>query len=154
MLYWIEPVTDRTQNDVNRVKELKAKGWDNMTSDEQEEWVHGLKGSMNYSDFMRVRNNILLLSDVLGLGIELEEPPNFVAIDYVKRIREYVDTIRNAYVTHFDTPVTPNNPINTYDKWNKLEYIMQDVYEILTGNFFHYCGDGLYMGAEGIGLID
>lgn len=34
-------ITDRTQQDVDRLKELDAIGWENMTYFEQQEWMHG-----------------------------------------------------------------------------------------------------------------
>ena len=47
-------VTDRTQADVERVKALAAKGFAAMTSDEQAEWLAGMKGAYNASDLNRV----------------------------------------------------------------------------------------------------
>ena len=40
-------VTDRTQADVERVRELAAKGFAAMTADEQAEWLAGMKGTYN-----------------------------------------------------------------------------------------------------------
>ena len=38
-------VTDRTQADVERVQALAEKGFAAMTSDEQAEWLAGMKGA-------------------------------------------------------------------------------------------------------------
>ena len=47
-------ITDRTQADVDRWAELKAKGWLGMSTAEQSEWSAGMKGAYNASDFNRV----------------------------------------------------------------------------------------------------
>lgn len=46
-------ITDRTEADVIRVRELNAKGWDGMTETERKEWPT-LKGSYKASDLNRV----------------------------------------------------------------------------------------------------
>ena len=57
MLIWMQPVTDRSQNDANRVLELLKKGWDNFNMDEKTEWLSGMKGALNLSDMQRIQNN-------------------------------------------------------------------------------------------------
>ena len=47
-------VTDRTQADVERVRELAAKGFAAMTAAEQAEWLTGMKGAYNAADLNRV----------------------------------------------------------------------------------------------------
>lgn len=47
-------ITDRTQADVDFVKQLAAKGWAAMTAEERAAWNGGLKGAYNASDLNRV----------------------------------------------------------------------------------------------------
>ena len=47
-------ITDRTQADVDRVRQLAQKVFGNMTADEKTKWLNGLKGSSNASDLNRV----------------------------------------------------------------------------------------------------
>ena len=49
-----ELITDRTQADVNRVRELALKGWANLTEGEKAEWNAGMKGAYNATDLNRV----------------------------------------------------------------------------------------------------
>lgn len=57
-------ITDRTEADVLRWKELKAKGYDNMTDAEKAEWVH-CKGAYNNSDLNRVEAAVQMISGKL-----------------------------------------------------------------------------------------
>lgn len=51
-------IYDRTQEDVDRVKELKSRillnGWNTLTSAEKSEYLAGMKGAYNASDLNRV----------------------------------------------------------------------------------------------------
>ena len=47
-------ITDRTQEDVNRVDELVAKGYQSFTDEEKTEWATDMKGALNASDINRV----------------------------------------------------------------------------------------------------
>lgn len=51
-------ITDRTQADVSRVRQLAAKGYANMTDAEKTEWAKDLKGAYNASDLNRVGNAV------------------------------------------------------------------------------------------------
>ena len=51
-------ITDRTTQDVERVKALQAKAWQDMTEEEKVEWLSPLKGSYNYTDLNRVEEAV------------------------------------------------------------------------------------------------
>lgn len=51
-------ITNRTQFDVDRYAELKAKGWQNMSDAEKAEWSQPLKGCYNYTDMNRVESAV------------------------------------------------------------------------------------------------
>lgn len=152
MLLWIEAVTDRSQSDVYRVLELLKKGWKDFSDSEKQEWSAGMKGSLNTSDLTRIQNNIQLLSDVLELNLTVSEVPEFPTVSLFNEIRENTGKIRNAYCIHSTTPIVPNEPLNTFEKWNDIERILDDVYKILLNNFHYYCGTEIYAG-ESNGLL-
>ena len=47
-------ITDRTQEDADRVRALSEKGWEDMTSEEKNKWSVEMKGAYNASDLNRV----------------------------------------------------------------------------------------------------
>lgn len=146
VLLWKNAVTDRTQSDVERVLELLKKGWQSFTHEEKETWQKGLKGALNRADLERIQNNVQLLSDVLELDLVVEEIPEIPKVNFYNALAENVEAIRGAYCIHSDTPLTPQAPLNTYQKWNDIEKILMDVYEILLNNFSYYCGNEIYAG--------
>lgn len=146
ILPWKNAVTDRTQSDVERVLELLKKGWQSFTYEEKEAWRKGLKGALNRADLERIQNNVQLLSDVLELNLVVEDIPEIPKANFYNTLAVNVEAIRNAYCIHSDTPPTPQAPLNTYQKWNDIEKILLDVYEILLSNFSYYCGNEIYAG--------
>ena len=146
VLLWKNAVTDRTQSDVECVRELLKKGWQSFTEEEKETWQSGLKGALNRIDLERIQNNVQLLSDVLELDLVVEEVPEIPKENFYNIMVTNVEAIRKAYCIHVDTPLTPQTPLNTYQKWNDIEKILLDVYEILLTNFSYYCGSEIYTG--------
>ena len=64
MATWI---TDRTQADVDRVKELTAKArTGTWTEEEQQEWAAGMKGALSYTDYSRLENGMKELAEIVG----------------------------------------------------------------------------------------
>lgn len=159
---WIDPVTDRTQADVDRAKYLINKGYSNLTEDERTEWTAGLKGCLNASDLSRILNNIEFLRQVLELNI----PPTTQTVPYTPVTEWFtynvlwrVQLIRDAYSTYDTTPPTPGytgsgfTSINyTYKDINDVEQILKDVHDIIESNFYYLSIDNVTMGDE-VGLI-
>ena len=152
ILLWKNAVTDRTQSDVERVLELLRKGWQSFSHEEKETWQNGLKGALNRADLERIQNNVQLLSDVLELDLTVEAIPEIPKAPFYNTLAANVEAIRGAYCIHNDTPPTPSAPLNTFQKWNDIEKILLDVYEILLNNFSYYCGNEIYAG-DAIGLL-
>lgn len=144
---WIEPVTDRTQVDVSRAREIILLEWQNMTADQKEEYLAGLKGCMNRADFERIENDIQILIDVLELENEshVGAVPEFPTDAYFRDMETNVAAIREAYTVHADTPPVPARPYNTWQKYNDIEQILADVYEVLSAQFHYYAGE-IYAG--------
>lgn len=159
---WIDPIYDRSQADVDRIKELNRIGYHNMTADEKTEWLLDSKGALNTSDLTRIENNVQILSDVFELDLTTYDGniPEVPMTDYYANLRSNAQEIRDTGYIHADTPTVPSSPLNAYSKWNDIEKILYDVHKVLTDNFFHYAhtvpvsGEygGVYAG-ETIGLL-
>lgn len=150
-------VYDRTQKDVDRVKELNLKYLNGtITESEKEKWKQSLKGVLNLSDINRIENNMSVLAEYLSVSLVVKswrmgDIPRFG--DYA-RIRDGVDSLRGAWVVLPDTPDTPTQPLNTYQKWNDIEQILHDIYYAHKKyiDSFYYCGTEMFSG-EGIGML-
>ena len=152
--YWIEPVIDRTQEDVDHARELLKKTWEEMTVEQKEEYLTGLKGCLNRPDLERIENNIQILLDVLEIDSAsfVEAVPEFPTASYFVQMRKNVAAIREKNLIYTDTPVTPELPYNTWQKFNDIEKILVDVYENINAQIYYYSSDGLYIG-DTTGLI-
>lgn len=145
---WIQPIYDRTTADVTRALYLQEKGFSSMTTDEQNEWLSGLKGALNKSDLERIENDIQFLSDVedLGLITYCGNVPEQPKTSYFNNLRSNVQSIRNAFAMHTDTPSVPSAPLNSFSDWNDIEEILATAYETFNARVFYYAGTELYSG--------
>ena len=153
MSLWIEPVIDRTQEDVEEAQRILTAGWDALDEADRQKWNAGLKGALNRSDLERIESDIQVLSEKLYLGLKKNEiSSDFQTESYFSRLKENVDKTREMKIVHSDTPNVPELPFNTYEKINDIERILLDAYEILQLNFHHYAGEEIYAG-DTIGLL-
>lgn len=83
-------ITDRTQADLNRAKQLAAIGYANMTDAEKAEWDGNLKGAYNANDMNRVESAVLYLVGVL------KELP--------QELRDYAAELGVSFDRFFDVP--------------------------------------------------
>lgn len=140
-------ITDRTQADVDRVKELSAKGWAGMTAQEKVEWNAGLKGAYNYTDLNRVETAVAELA--ADLCLDLQTKTDWTAWDIPKesdmdRYLKNIKKIRSAGVGYSTTPAPPDSMQKLdYIKANNIEKVLVDVYE--TKDALFRCGE-LYCG--------
>ena len=150
-------VYDRTQDDVDKVKELNLKYLSGtITEEEKEEWSRPHKGALNLSDMNRIEGNISVLSEYLSIPLttkswSMGDIPR--AGDYL-RIRNNIDMLRGAWFVLSDTPNTPTQPLNTYQKWNDIERILHDLNHTYQKyiNSFYYCDTEVFAG-EGVGIL-
>lgn len=148
-----DPITDRTQEDVDAVNRLKNIPWEEMTEEEKAEWTNGMKGALNVADLERIENNIHLLSMVLDLGLITYEGniPHIPTLSYWQNLIDNTNAIRDAYSFYKSTPkITKGNP--NFETINNIEQIILDVYNILQSNFYYESIDEIHMG-EDIGLV-
>lgn len=136
-------VFDRTEDDVEYAKNLKNKGWNNLTENEKKEWMAGLKGCLNKSDLKRIENNIAVISPLLKIDLltyqgRIPEVPDET---YFKHLLSNIRILRNSGYARMDTPETPEYPPNTYEKINSIEKILYDIYSVYNSSFYHYCNE-------------
>jgi hypothetical protein len=143
-------VYDRTAEDVARVKELRMIGWQNLSDEQKQEWLGGLKGAFNLSDVKRNENNCFVLAQLLNVSLVTyrDNLPKHPDREYFENLRKNVQALRDVGYRFIETPEVPPQPINTYQKVNDLEKILHDVYEVYNSNFTYYAGEGLCAGDD------
>jgi hypothetical protein len=127
-------VTDRTQADVERVRELAAKGFAAMTAAEQAEWLAGMKGAYNASDLNRVGTalNYLAgrLASICGNSITWTAKTDWAVTDIpvasqAETYRRQIQDIRDALAYPAGTPDAPQLGRLTYTDANNIERILK-----------------------------
>ena len=113
------------------------------------------KGVLNADDINRIENNTGDIADKIAVPVTVKSWPvgGLPRVSDYKRIRDNVERIRQGYGIRADTPVTPEQPLNTYQKWNDIERILFDVNDLYdrTENARAYCGE-IFAG-EGVGIL-
>ncbi len=150
-------IYDRTQEDVDRVKELNGKYLDGtITEREKAEWHGHMKGALNAWDLRRIERNTELIGEYVAVLVTTNTEWDVCDLpresDY-KRIRDNVERIREFGDGMPFIPETPVQPLNTYQKWNDIEKILHDIFWLYIGNYNNraYCGE-ISCGEE-IGVI-
>lgn len=144
-------ITDRTQADVERVKALAAKGFAGMTTDEQAEWLAGMKGSYNASDLNRVGTALNYLADRLGTicgrSITWTAKTDWAVTDIATasqaaEYRQHIQDIRDALTYPAGTPDAPQLNRLTYTGANDIERILALCEELIDNitKAFRYTG--------------
>ena len=113
------------------------------------------KGVLNAEDINRIENNTETIADKIAIPVTVKSwsVGGLPRVSDYKRIRDNVERIRQGYGIRSDTPVTPEQPLNTYQKWNDIERILFDVNDLYdrTENARAYCGE-IFAG-EGVGIL-
>lgn len=149
-------ITDRTTEDLRRWEYLRDKGFENMTADEQAEWLAGnLKGSYHNADLNRVGAALNYLRDRLNEAGYITYPTDFVAktnwtitsIPTADELTYYLKCVYNVREAMAQFKTTPPAPTDTgalnIEEANNIEKILIDV-ETLINNMLAsrlYCGD-------------
>ena len=133
----LEFITDRTNADVEYVKELSAKYLaGTITEDELEEWSKNLKGALNLEDLKRNEFNLYCLSRMLDLGLTTKynasndsyNIPDLPRTTYFSELLANVTAVYNANERYETTPLVPSSPLNHFGKWNAIEQILHDAF--------------------------
>ena len=135
-------IMDRTQADVDRVKELNAKIQNNTISEEElVEWRNGLKGALNRSDLERIVNKCVYLSNVLGVNLPHSlTVSDFPNIQWFNALRGNINALLQALPQGLIQLTVPLQPLNTYKKWNTIEQILDEI-DGRYADAYQYCCD-------------
>ena len=135
-----EFVYNRTQNHVDRLKLLRAKGYENLTASERAEY-HGFAalGAYNASDLNRVESTVAELAPKFGLTLTTKTDwtykSQFVGNDEYRYLNN-VKSIRSAALAIDPTLVFPALPSSmskmTYEDANNIEKTLSIVYDLIT----------------------
>ena len=143
-------IIDRTQVDVDEAKALQQSILaGTATSSQIEQYKQDSKGTLNTSDLVPNWKNVHIVADMLGVtDIEEPERPEIPTVSYYQALIDAVSKLQEKRLLYSDTPITPNNPLNTFRKWNDIEKILLDYYTILTASqsSINYCGDQYFCG--------
>lgn len=148
-------ITNRTEQDVDRVKILAAKAWQDMTAEERTEWLSPMKGSYNYTDLNRVEEAVAYVGEQLARYGYLTYRPvvrswsseDIPTESDLARYFGNVAALRQAIAVWPSTPVVPGGAGKFgANEANALEQILVDVDQILTyiSAAWFYSGD-LYL---------
>jgi hypothetical protein len=111
-----------------------------------------LKDFCNAEDLNRIEINSKNLSDIFNLNLTTKEwlITDFFTQSDNTRILDNLTQIKNAYYTYSTTPQVPTYPINTAIKFNNIEKIIDDIwnlYKINADEFYYmdeiYCGEDI-----------
>lgn len=126
-------VTDRTQADAERVKELAAKGFAAMSADERAEWLAGMRGAYNAADLNRVGTALNYLAGrlgpICGKIITWTAKTDWAVTDIAtasqaETYRQQIQDIRDALAYPAGTPDAPQLSRLTYAGANDIERIL------------------------------
>lgn len=138
-------VTDRTQADVDRIKELLSIGYANMTARQKAEWNSGLKGAFNYTDINRIETATKMISDSFSLGLLVKNDwanTDIPSLADMTRLLNNVKTCRNKFNL---SNILPDSMLKlSYEQANDIEKALQAV-EIYINRYYFcseiYCGE-------------
>lgn len=130
----IELITDRTEAHVLKLKELQAKGWAKLTTEEQDMWYgYAAKGGYNYTDLNRVESAVAEMSEDLELGLVTKTDWtlwDFPARADMARYLENVRKIRNAVWGGNGLPELPiRMDYLTYKEANTIETVLLETHK-------------------------
>ncbi len=114
------------------------------------------KGTNSLSMWNRVEQNCKRVGDLIAIPTTVKswERINIPKVSDYARIKNQTEAIRSGYGVFPNTPTTPSQPLNEYQKWNAIEKILYDVNKMYddTHNALYYAGDELYSG-ESVGIL-
>lgn len=138
---WIWVVANRTDEDVERVKEYDLIGYQNLTEEQKQEWNSGMKGALNYSDLNRIENNIGYLAErtLISLNIKTDwNYDNIFDLNNANRILINIQQLCRRF-RFYGQPNIPGTPLNDYRKINYIEELLHHmcaaVNRIILPNF-------------------
>lgn len=148
MAIWI---TDRTQDDVDRLKFIYGKAVKGTWTDEEKaEWLSGMKGALDYRDFSRIETGISELASLLGADVDVKtdwDINGYLTTSDATRWLSNIESIRmkNSGSTQIATTPTSMNRLS-FETMNQIESILANI-ESVAKTYVTFSGE--YMTGEG-----
>lgn len=149
-------ITDRKKSDVERIIYLALLGWENMTSDEQSEFMLSSKGAYNATDLNRVGNAVSVIAQKLtnaGNAITVNVKTDWTMSENPtsEQMEEYlanISAIRAVLSVMRSTPFAPTQIKKmNIQKANDIEQILLDVDSLIDKmSVSYYYSNELYGG--------
>ena len=150
MAEWIEPIFDRTQNDVEsamrQIALWKANGVDKPSE---------LKGCLNMGDLNRIEKDIQFLSDNLSalyyfskVNTKTWQRSTLPTVSEINRILNNIKILISSFYQSEDAPDLPTTVLS-YEHLNSIEenlHLLKEMLDNMIGSF-RECGT-LYCGEE------
>ena len=151
MALWI---TDRTQDDIDYVKELNRKAvagtW---TLEEQAEWAKGLRGALSYTDFNRVESGMKEIAVIVGADITVKTDwteNSYFTQSHVQRWLDNCAAIKSLCSGNNETASVNPDMVSKigYEDMNAMENFLSDVERIAKDHQLYcsepICGGEMY----------
>lgn len=133
MMPFIQPITDRSILDIQKLQEYDEIGYKNLTTEQKNEWLSGMKGALNSSDLNRIESNQQYILNLLSNQYILTFKTNWLMTDFVEdsdenRILMNLKTLMQPFDFNEQT-VVPDEPLNYFEKINQIESIILQMYD-------------------------
>lgn len=142
MMPFIQPITDRSILDIQKLQEYDEIGYKNLTTEQKNEWLSGMKGALNSSDLNRIESNQQYILNLLSNQYILTFKTNWLMTDFVEdsdenRILMNLKTLMQPF--NFDEePQVPEKPLNYFEKINQIENIILQIYNKYYSKIKYY----------------
>ena len=139
---FIQPITDRTILDIDKLQEYDEIGYKNLTTEQKNEWLSGMKGALNSSDLNRIESNQQYIFTFLSNQYILTFKTNWLMTDFVKdsdenRILMNLKTLMQPF-NFGEEPQVPEKPLNYFEKINQIENIIFQMYNKYYSKIKYY----------------
>lgn len=139
---FIQPITDRTILDIDKLQEYDEIGYKNLTTEQKNEWLSGMKGALNSSDLNRIESNQQFILNILSNQYILTFKTNWLMTDFVEdsdenRILMNLKTLMQPF-NFEEEPQVPEKPLNYFEKINQIENIILQMYNKYYSKIKYY----------------
>lgn len=142
MMPFIKPITDRSILDIQKLQEYDEIGYKNLTTEQKNEWLSGMKGALNSSDLNRIESNQQYILNILSNQYILTFKTNWLMTDFVEdsdenRILSNLKTLMQPF-NFEEEPQVPEKPLNYFEKINQIENIILQMYNKYYSKIKYY----------------
>lgn len=139
---FIQPITDRSILDIQKLQEYDEIGYKNLTTEQKNEWLSGMKGALNSSDLNRIESNQQYIFTLLSNQYILTFKTNWLMTDFVEdsdenRILMNLKTLMQPF-NFEEEPQVPEKPLNYFEKINQIESIILQIYNKYYSKIKYY----------------